>query len=257
MCPTVGVNTNYMPQDAESDRHPFRDHGSCTALTDLTLKHLSNDPSLGRRRRYSKGSDIWHAEDRADRLYLLQRGQVLILINDSGGHEVIVRVVEAGQPFGELCFCAEHSDKRENSARAMADCEAVEVDFRRFIKYLQESREALSAIVFTLCRRLSEAERRIDVLSYRAAEDRLARLLLQLATARGKPSTKHEGEMTLPLSHEELALMAAMSRPHVSVTMGKLRKRGLIDYGRGTQLRVNVELMLAFIKKPSGTASRE
>ena len=246
-----------MPQDSESDHHPFRDHASCTALTELTLKHLANDPSLGRRRRYAKGSDIWSVGDRTDLLYLLGRGQVLILINDTAGHEVIIRVIEPGQPFGELCFCAEHGAVRDNSARAMADCEAVEVDFGRFVKYLQQSKEALSAIVFTLCERLAEAERSIDVLSYRAAEDRLTRLLLQVAKVKGIPSTKHKGEVSLPLSHEDLALMAAMSRPHVTVTMGKLRKRGLVNYGRETQLRVNVEAMLEFVTKPKRTTRPE
>ncbi|MBC7925026.1 MAG: Crp/Fnr family transcriptional regulator [Bryobacteraceae bacterium] len=245
-----------MPKDPESERQTLRDHGSCKALTDLTLKHLSSDPSIGRRRRYLKGSEIWGTEDKADRLYMLQRGQVLILINNSSGHEVILRVVEPGQPFGELCFCAEHGGVRENCARAMTQCEAVELDFSRFLKYFEESRNALRELVFTLCTRLAQAERRIDVLSYRAAEDRLARLLLQEAKAKGTPSTKHQGEMTLPLSHEEIALTAAMSRPHVTVTMGRLRKLGLVDYGRDTQLRINIAAMLDFVTKPKRTTNR-
>jgi CRP-like cAMP-binding protein len=56
--------------------------------------------------------------------------------------------------------------------------------------------------------------------------------------------------MTVHLNHEELALMTAMSRSHVSVTMGKLRKLGLIDYGRDTPLRVKIEPLQAFVMKP-------
>lgn len=246
-----------MPQDPKPANRPFRDHGSCKALTDLTVQHLARDPTLGRCRRYGKGGEIWHPEDKADRLYLLQQGQVVILSQDAAGHEVIIRVIEAGEPFGELCFCTEHSGTRENSARAITDSEALDLDFGRFLKHLQESQKALSSVVFTLCTRLAEAERRIEVLSYRAAEDRLARLLLQLATSRGKPSSKHQGEMMLPLSHEELALMAAMSRPHVSVTMGKLRRLGLVHYGRGSLLRVNTSLLLSFVTKPKATRVRE
>jgi CRP-like cAMP-binding protein len=77
----------------------------------------------------------------------------------------------------------------------------------------------------------------------------LARLLLQVAKAKGAPSSKHPGEVMLVLNHEELALMAAMSRPHVSVTMGKLRKLGLVDYARDTPLRVKLEAITAFIMK--------
>jgi CRP-like cAMP-binding protein len=135
----------------------------------------------------------------------------------------------------------------------MAHCEAVEVDFARFLTHLQESTDALADIVFTLCKRLSDAERRIEVLSYRAADDRLVRLLLQVAKTKGTASSKHKGEMTVHLNHEELALMTAMSRSHVSVTMGKLRNLGLIDYGRDIPLRVKVEALQAFVMKPKST----
>ena len=239
-----------MPQNAECDGHPFRDHGACNILTDLTRKHGSSDPARGHARRHEKGSDVWRAGDTADRLFLLRRGQVLILVTDLAGQEVIVRVVEAGQHFGDLCFCAEHGSTRHNAARAMSDCEAVEVDFARFVESIRANQGVMSDVVLTMCTRVAEAERRIDVLSYRAAEDRLARLLLQIANTKGPANSKHQGGVTLALSHEEIAVMAAMSRPHVSVTMGKLRKLGLVDYGRDTPLRVRLEQMKAFVTRP-------
>jgi CRP-like cAMP-binding protein len=246
-----------MPEDPKRDRLRLRDHASCSALTDLTMKLVAGDPSFGRRRRYAKGSDIWRVGDPADRLFLLQRGQVVILLDDPSGHEVIIRVIDAGQLFGECCFCAEHGGTQQNSARAMASCEAVEVEFDRFLNHLQGSTDALTDVVFTLCTRLADAERRIEVLSYRAADDRLVRLLLQAARTKGTASKQHKGEMTVHLNHEELALMTAMSRSHVSVTMGKLRKLGLIEYGRDTPLRVKVEPLQAFVMKPRASMNRK
>jgi CRP-like cAMP-binding protein len=113
----------------------------------------------------------------------------------------------------------------------------------------------MSDVVLTMCTRLAEAERRIDVLSHRAAEDRLARLLLQIANTKGAATSKHPGELTLALNHEEIALMAAMSRPHVSVTMGKLRKLGLVEYGRDTPLRVRLAQTKAFITRPKSNGN--
>jgi CRP-like cAMP-binding protein len=238
-----------MPKTAECDGHPFRDHGACNVLTDLTRKHGSSDPERGHARRHEKGSDVWRAGDRADRLFLLQRGQVLIVVSDVAGHEVVVRVVDAGEHFGELCFCAEQGSTRDNSARAMSDCEAIEVHFAKFVQSIRANRRVMSDVVLTMCTRLAEAERRIDVLSYRAADDRLARLLLHIVDTKGAANSKHQREVTLALSHEQIAVMAAMSRPHVSVTMGKLRKLGLIDYGRDTPLRVRLEPIKAFITR--------
>lgn len=246
-----------MPKNSDPDELPLERHDDCEALTELTLEHLPQDSSFGRRRKYPKNSYIWRPDDQADRIYLLRRGQVAALISDSAGNEVLLRVIDAGQPFGELCFCSEKDGLRGNSARAIIESEALEVEFSAFLAHLQENREALLAFVFTFCKRLAETERRIEVLSHRGAEDRLTRLLLQLAAARGKPSARRKNDVMLVVSHDELALMAAMSRPHVSVTMAKLRRRGLVHYERGSQLHVNIALLKSLVNTPRNLRSRD
>ena len=42
------------------------------------------------------------------------------------------------------------------------------------------------------------------------------------------------------VSHNELAQLAGMSRPHVTVTMGGLRRRGLVKYDREGPVGVDV-----------------
>jgi Mn-dependent DtxR family transcriptional regulator len=51
----------------------------------------------------------------------------------------------------------------------------------------------------------------------------------------------------LHVGHEELAKMAAMNRSHVTVTMGKLRKRGLVRYERNRPLVVDVPALTAYL----------
>jgi Mn-dependent DtxR family transcriptional regulator len=41
------------------------------------------------------------------------------------------------------------------------------------------------------------------------------------------------------VSHNELAQLAGMNRPHVTVTMGRLRRRGLVQYDREGPVRVD------------------
>jgi CRP/FNR family transcriptional regulator len=226
---------------------PFPNHRSCRLLTGLTLDHLPRDGSVGRFRIYRKGVDIWQTDDRSDRVYFLQRGQVTVLTSDPQGHEVIMQVISAGEPFGELCFCAEKDGLRHTIARAVTGCEAVEIKRPDFINYLRDNTDALQALVVTFCIRLSDAERRSEVLAYRGAEDRLGRLLLQLAATHSQPSQAGEGQVVLHVSHDELAQMAAMSRSHVTVTMGKLRRQGLIDYARNRPLLVNAPLLTNYL----------
>ena len=64
----------------------FSNHLSCHNLTGLSLEHLPKDGSLGRVRRYRKGADIWRPDDRANRIYFLNRGQVVVMSSDSEGN---------------------------------------------------------------------------------------------------------------------------------------------------------------------------
>ena len=105
----------------------------------------------------------------------------------------------------------------------------------------------MTSFVFTFCMRLSEAEQRLEVLANRGAEERLGRLLLQLAASLDKSSGARGDEVTLYVSHDELAQMSAISRSHVTVTMGKFRERGLVRYERGFPLAVNVGSLTAYL----------
>ena len=225
----------------------FSTHLPCQTMTGLTLEHLPKGDSLGRVRRYRKGADIWRADDRADRIYFLNRGQVAVMSGDAKGNEVIMQVIEKGAPFGELCFCSQERGLRHTTGRAVIESEILEVRHRDFVSYLQKHTNALMNFTFTLCERLSEMKLRVGVLAHRGAEERLGRLLLQLTAPPGQQQTEGTTEVPLHIGHEELAKMAAMNRSHVSVTMGKLRRRGLVRYERNRPLVVDVPALKAYL----------
>ncbi len=228
---------------------PPDQHQDCRTLTELTIEHLPQDGSLGRVLRCRKNSFVWLPDDRQDKIYFLQKGQIVIFFSDSEGRETIVQTVEEGGAFGELCFCGKY-DKRDSIARAAVPSEAVAVTLGDFMDYMQVNREVLAALVWTYCIRLVDAQRRVEILAKRGAEERLAHLLLHLATTQNRKyglKTKESDEVVLPFSHNELAQMAAMSRPHVSVTMSKLRQRGFVDYKRNNPLIVNVSALKKYL----------
>ncbi|MDQ3754537.1 MAG: Crp/Fnr family transcriptional regulator [Acidobacteriota bacterium] len=216
-------------------------------MTGLALEHLPEDDSLGRSGRYRKGADIWRPDDRADCIYFLRRGQVAVMSCDSDGNEVIMQVIERGEPFGELCFCSQEKGLRHTTGRTVIESDILEIKHRDFVGYLQQHTDALMNFTFTLCERLSEMKLRVGVLAHRGAEERLGRLLLQLAAPPGPQHMEGTNEVPLHIGHEELAKMAAMNRSHVSVTMGKLRRRGLVRYERNRPLMVNVPALTAYL----------
>ena len=226
----------------------FPHHLDCEALTGITVDHLPRDGSLGRIRRYAKGADLWQADDAADRVYFLRRGRVAVMTATPEERPVVLRTIEAGQPFGELCLCTLRSGTRETTAIALTACEAIEIKLSSFVSYLRQNREALEALVCTLCLRQTDTEHRVEVLAHRGAEQRLGRLMIRLGalSARGRRGGQRD-TVTLSLSHNELARMAGMSRPHVTVTLGRLRRRGIVRYRREGPLRVDVPALMAYL----------
>ena len=230
------------------DTPKFPHHRDCEELTGITLDHLPRDGSLGRVRRFAKGAYLWHPDDVADRIYFLRKGRVVVMTAKPHERPVALRTIEPDQPFGELCLCSVRSGIRGTTACALLESEAVEIKLSNFLGYLHQNRAALDALMFTLCLRLTDAEHRIEVMAHRGAEQRLGRLLLRLGTSRGRKSRAgRKDRVIITVSHNELAQLAGMSRPHVTVTMGRLRRRTLVQYEREGLVRVDVVSLTEYL----------
>ena len=224
----------------------FPHHRDCEGLTGITLDHLPRDGSLGRLRRYAKGRHLWQSDDAADRIYFLRRGRVAVMTAEH--RPVLLRTIEVDQTFGELCLCAAGTRTRGTTASALIACEAIEIKPSHFLGYLRRNPQALDALLYTFCLRLTDAEHRVGVLSHRGAEQRLGRLMLRLGTSGAREGRiDRRDTVTLSVSHNELAQMAGMSRSHVTVTMGRLRRRGLVRYRREGPLHVDVQALTAYL----------
>jgi CRP-like cAMP-binding protein len=227
------------------DTPKFPHHRDCEALTGITLDHLPRDGSLGRVRRFAKGAYLWQPDDAADRIYFLRKGRVVVMTAKPDERPVALRTVEPNQPFGELCLCSVRTGIRGTTACALVESEAFEIKLTNFLGYLHQNRAALDALMFTLCLRLTDAEHRIEVMAHRGAEQRLGRLLLRLATSRGRKGRRDT--VTVSVSHNDLAQLAGMTRPHVTVTMGRLRRRGLVQYEREGLVHVEVASLTEYL----------
>ena len=230
------------------DTPKFPHHRDCEALTGITLDHLPRDGTLGRVRLFAKGVFLWQPDDLADRIYFLRAGRVVITTAKPDERPIALRTIEPDQPFGELCLCSVRTGLRGSTACALAASEVFEIKLNNFLDYLHTNRVALDALMYTLCMRLTDAEHRIEVMAHRGAEQRLGRLLLRLATSRGrKGRIGRRDTVIVSVSHNELAQLAGMSRPHVTVTMGRLRRRELVQYDRESLVRVEVASLTDYL----------
>lgn len=231
----------------------FDHHHNCRTVTSLTLAHLPGALASGRSRRYPKDSPVWMPGDPSDHIWFVEQGRVVIHVSRADGQDVIVHIANPGEPFGELCFCA-GGGVQNTIALAVLESVVVQISVVDFVRYLQTDHTSLYAMLITFCVRLSDAEHHVAVLAHRGAEERLGLLLMHLARTRSRPTATPREHISLSFTHEELARLAAMSRSHVTVTMGRLRDRGLVRYEREQPLLVDVARLEAYLAERSARA---
>jgi CRP/FNR family transcriptional regulator, anaerobic regulatory protein len=223
----------------------FADHSECMALTTLVQADASKSPG-GRERSLRRRQSLSLSEPPFDRVYRLEAGHLSIVGADEAGRELLLRTISAGEWFGDYCLCpGQEWPHPFVEARADEACQLLEIRHDRWLRDLAGSPAAIREFVTRTCIRLAQADRRLIMLARRGADERIGLLLLDQAAVDPQPSTRGFGKVTL--THEEIATAAAMTRPHVSVTLGRFRRKGLIRYRRHESILVDVKRLRTYV----------
>jgi CRP/FNR family cyclic AMP-dependent transcriptional regulator len=192
--------------------------------------------------RAAKGDEFFAQGDPADSVYYLHRGRAKISVISPAGKEATIRLVSAGDFFGEKAMEPELTT-RVTRATAISDCTALRINREEFMRVTrQEPSFAHLFSAFLLECTLKTQAALVDQM-FNRAEKRLARLLLVLAE-----STGSEDDVTLlpPVSQEALANMISSTRPRVNEFMNRFRKLGFIEYDH--RIRVHKSLLNVFLR---------
>jgi CRP/FNR family transcriptional regulator, cyclic AMP receptor protein len=180
--------------------------------------------------------------DPADSVFYLLKGRVKISVVSSSGREATIRLVAAGDFFGERAM-AQPPVPRVTSATAISACTALSIARPEFLRVMREE-QSFSYLFsqFLLANSLRTQADLVDQL-FNRAEKRLARLLLTLAE-HGHPG--EESPLLAPISQEALASMIGSTRPRVNTFMTRFRKLGFIEYNG--RIRVHKSLLTVFLR---------
>ena len=186
---------------------------------------------------FSKKQTIYTQGDRADSIFYVQSGKVLLTVVSKIGKEATLGILSEGDFFGEGGLAGQAF--RMGSATAMTDCEVLQIDKKPMIDALHREHEFSDLFVaYLLARNIRYEEDLVDQL-FNSSEKRLARILLLLAHF-GKEGVP---ETVIPkISQETLAEMIGTTRSRVSFFMNRFRKLGFVDYGED-RLQVHSSLL--------------
>ena len=190
----------------------------------------------------TKGHQFFRQGDPADCVFYLQKGRARISVVSSSGKEATIRLVLAGDFFGEKAMAADPG-QRVTTATAFSECTAIRVSRSEFLRLMREDREfSYQFSSFLLACTIKTQADLVDQL-FNRAEKRLARLLLLLAEY-GKEAD--DESIIAPISQEALASMIGSTRPRVNAFMNRFRKLGFIEYDN--QIRVRKSLLNVFLR---------
>ncbi|MHC4063964.1 MAG: cyclic nucleotide-binding domain-containing protein [Planctomycetota bacterium] len=107
---------------------------------------------------YHDGEVILRQGDVGDCMYVIQEGQVQILV-EQGGQERLVRVARTGELIGEMAIFEKQA--RSATVRAEGDVRLLTIDKKNFLRRISEDPSIALRIVQTMSQRIRELSQEV------------------------------------------------------------------------------------------------
>jgi CRP/FNR family transcriptional regulator, cyclic AMP receptor protein len=193
----------------------------------------------GRPVRFRRGQALFTQGDRAERVFVIERGWVLITSLAAGGREIVLGLRGPGEVIGDLS--ALDGTPRSATALAIGEVDATVTTSSALVRALSDPATAMD-LLCVLAGRLRDADlKRLEF----AALDTLGRVawrLQELSERFGEPAAGGI-EVELPLSQEQLASWCGASREATVKALAALRTLGCISTGRRSVLIRDIEAL--------------
>jgi CRP/FNR family transcriptional regulator, cyclic AMP receptor protein len=194
-------------------------------LSSLAPDDLDQLGTVMTRRSYRRGETVFHADDPGDTLHVLLSGHVKVVRPTEGGEEAVLNVLGPSDLFGELALL--DGAPRSASVVALEPTETAVLRRAEFLELLRRSPSAVEGLLSTLARMVRRLTDEVADLMFLDQQALLAKKLLELAEAHGRPG-EEQVEIEVPLSQDELAMMIGASRPSVNQLLGIFEAQGAI-----------------------------
>ncbi len=191
-------------------------------LSALGEKDLGELADLAVERCFESGEFIFWEGDSPQWFYMVERGKVKMLKHSSLGKEFLIAVFGPGEVFGEVAVF----DNAPYPASAQATDETCTLGIRRddFLSFLSRNPPVSMHMINVLGKRLRDAHDRLRDLAGERVEQRLASILLMLASRLGP---------NLPFTRQEIADMTGITTETAIRVMTRLKDSGVIRSSRG------------------------
>jgi CRP-like cAMP-binding protein len=192
--------------------------------------------AIARRRRFSRGEVVFHQDDPADTLHLVDKGRFAVRGIGQRGDAVMLTVLTPGDMFGELALVDGPDARSSATISALEGGETLSIhriDFERLRKQRPDTSQVVIAALAEQVRRLSKL---VAEAHYVSAEKRVRRRLLEVSGGYTPPERGGEPDdepRLVPLTQDDLADLAGTSRATVNRVLRMEQEKGAVKLGRG------------------------
>jgi CRP/FNR family transcriptional regulator, cyclic AMP receptor protein len=193
--------------------------------------------SISRRRKFSRGEVVFHENDPADTLHLIDKGRFAVRTQTALGDTAILALLGPGDMFGELSLLGVEELPRSATVAALEPAETRSVhrvDFERLRRRHPETASVIIGILSGQVRRLTR--HLLDAL-YVPADKRVLRRLVEVGAL-------YENGV-VPLTQEDFAGLAGTSRATVNRVLREEEARGTVKLGRGRTTVLDADALSA------------
>jgi CRP/FNR family cyclic AMP-dependent transcriptional regulator len=205
------------------------------SLTEQDLSDLSSKVML---REFKKNHVILHEEDTNSFMYIIVHGKVKIYQIGNQGKEMILSVHGAGEFFGEMSLIDGKTDPA--TVAAMEHSVIAIISRIDFYFLLHSQKKMLENLLELLCSRLRESWKKIQMLNFNDAAQRIKMLLLILSEDYGE-KTPSGTTLRIKLIHQNVADMTGLTRETVTRVLDKWKKTGEIRITKDKFIHLNQE----------------
>jgi CRP/FNR family transcriptional regulator len=194
-------------------------------FTSLTAAELQQEREKFVIKSFKKNEVILHEEDTNEYMYIILDGEAKVVNTNEKEKEMLITMHRSGDFFGELSLI----DGKTSPATIIAAKDSVTaiISKKDFYSLLFSQSKVLENLLQLFCSRIRESLKKIQILNFNNAAQRIKMLFLLLSETYGEKTEKGT-ILKIKLIHQDIADMIGLTRETVTRVLDKWQKGGEI-----------------------------
>lgn len=201
-------------------------------------------------RKFKKGEIIIFQGEAPRYAYAVKSGTVKAYNLSVSGDEKPVAFYPAGNVFPATWIYGKVPSAIYYYEAFTPEVEVYLIDRAKYVSFIKRTPELLYQEMEMLLTDQLGGSMRLNALQHSRASDKLIYTLHYLALTHGKP-VKSNGneviEITLDLTHQDFANLTGLTRETAATELNKLKKLGIINYGKNIPYQLNIKRLLQLV----------